>query len=118
MERCKSLLSFMGVCDLGNGKTKVSHYDIAVLIFSYLIAGAVWLCIVCKFKDMALTLSATLFLFALILIHFARSKQDDEKEIRTNFSLIQFYLKSAFLLICVASFLAIVAVFHNYWPHI
>lgn len=91
--------------DLGNGKTKVSHYDTAALICSYLIAGAVWFYIAWKLEDMALTLCATLFIFALILIHLARSKQDDEQEIRVNFSLIKFYLKSAFLInmCCVIS---------------
>lgn len=103
---------------MAEDKTKKNCYDIVVLIVSFIIAGAAWCYFEFRFEDMALTICATFLIFALILIHIARGKEDENRDIRVNSSLMKFYLKSAFLLISVSAFLAIVAVFHTYWPNI
>lgn len=66
-------------------------------------------------KEIVLTCSVLFMIFALIFVYFAREKEDEVLNVRTNALLIKFYVKTSFFLIVISTILVFIYIAHFYW---
>lgn len=83
--------------------------------FSLVFLFIVFLIIVFVVKEIILICSILFFMFSMIFVSFARAKEDNSLNIRTNALLTRFYLKASFFLIVMSSILTLIFIIHKYF---